>query len=159
MIPLHDGVKLVAVRTAIPCSRLFVACTLYKWGASRITGAALRLVDELVTAAVKATGTMDEQPDLTRANFITVHVIGLEASIRIEVWDSSPNRPVLPSDAGGHVKRGCYPVPGGRVVWAELSLLPQPSSSHALRPPPEELGRTQPNPDLLRRVRDGLDSL
>ncbi|MCA1602988.1 MAG: hypothetical protein LC776_15595, partial [Acidobacteria bacterium] len=80
-------------------------------------------------------------------------------SIRIEVWDSAPNPPILPDQAGSLVKRGSYPTARGKVVWAELPLLPRRTNSHALRPPPEELGRTQPNPDLLRRVREGLEEL
>ncbi|MCA1709255.1 MAG: hypothetical protein LC808_40620, partial [Actinobacteria bacterium] len=65
--------------------------------------------EELVTSAVKATGVMDEHvhwTEVTRINFITVHLLCREDSIRIEVWDSATNR-------------GCYATADGKVVWAE----------------------------------------
>jgi len=51
-----DGLRLVATRSAITCSRLFVAYTLDKWGAGFLVDEAVLVVDELVTNAVKATG-------------------------------------------------------------------------------------------------------
>lgn len=88
--------------------------------------AALHLVDELVTDAVKATGSMEEAwKELTRFNFITVFLLALHDGLRIEVWDCSPNLPARPHVAGSHVKRGCYPAARGGVVWAELPILPQ----------------------------------
>lgn len=76
--------------------------TLDKWGADVIVDHAVLVVDELVTNAVKVTGTMDEREhwnELTRIEAITVRLLGLEASIRIEVRDSSPTRPALPDEA------------------------------------------------------------
>ena len=55
----HDGIRFVATRTAISCSRLFVAYTLDKWGVGFIVDDAVLVVDKLVTNAVKATGVMD----------------------------------------------------------------------------------------------------
>ncbi|MCA1705034.1 MAG: hypothetical protein LC808_17935, partial [Actinobacteria bacterium] len=71
---VHDGITLVAIRSAISCSRLFVAYTLDKWGAPALVNAAVRAVDELVTNAVKATGVMEERgrwTELTRIEYIT----------------------------------------------------------------------------------------
>jgi len=34
----------------------------------------------------------------------SVHLLGREDSIRIEVWDSAPNLPLLPDNAGSPVK-------------------------------------------------------
>jgi hypothetical protein len=86
------------------------------------------VTEQLVTGAVKATGVMDEHAhwtEITRINFITVHLLAQEDSIRIEVWDSAPNLPLLPDNAGSPVKRGCYATAGGKVAWVELSVLPQ----------------------------------
>lgn len=151
----HDGLRFVATRTAISCSRMFVAYPLGRWGATSILDGALQLVGELVTNAVKATGTTDERPELTNVSFITVRLLGLEDSIGIEVWDSAPTQPALPDEASAHVRRGYYSVACGKVVWAELPLLPQ------CRQPLPQLPAKQfgQDPDLLRRVRDGLESL
>lgn len=78
---------------------------------------------ELVTSAVMTTGVMDEHvhwTEVTRINFISVHLLSLEDSVRLEVWDSASNLPPLPDDAGSPLKRRCYATAGGKVVWAEL---------------------------------------
>lgn len=67
-------------------------------GARSILLDAVFVTEELVTNAVKATGVTDEHvrwTEVTRINFITVHLLGREDSIRIKVWDSSPNLPLL----------------------------------------------------------------
>ncbi len=153
-----DGIRLVATPTAISCAGLLVVSTLTRWKARSILSDAVIVTEELVTSAVKATGVTDEHvhwTQVTRINFITVHLLGLEDSIRIEVWDSAPTLPLLPDNAGSPVKRGCYPTAGGKVVWAELSVLPQrrKTSARPQLPPPEQC---EQDPDLLRRVLDGL---
>lgn len=159
----HDGIRLVATHSAISCSRLFVASTLAKWGARVIIDAAVLVVEELVATAVRATGTMEERvrwTELTRIEFITVRLLGLESSIRIEVWDIAPNPPALPAEDNSPVKRGCYPATRGKVVWAELPLLPcRRGPRGPIHPPPERQGRYQVDLGLLRRVRDGLEGL
>jgi len=154
---LHDGLRLVATQSAINCAGLFVVSTLTKWGARGILLDAVLVTEELVTNAVKATGVMEARVDwneLTRIEFITVRLLGFEASIRIEVWDSAPNPPLLPDEAGSSIKRGSYPTPRGKVVWAELAVYPHRSSTP--QPPAEQFGQ---DPDLLRRMRDGLEDL
>ncbi len=153
-----DGIRLVATRTANSCASLFVISTLTRWGARSILLDAVAVTEDLVTNAVKATGVTDEHvhwTEVTRINSITVHLLSLEDSIRIEVWDSAPNMPLLPDNAGSPVKRGCYATAGGKVAWAELLVLPQRRKTSALpQPPPEQC---EQYPDLLRRVLDELD--
>ncbi len=144
---MHAGISLVATRTAISCSRLFVAYTLDRWGAAPLINDAVLVVNELMTNAVRATGVMDEHvrwTELTSIEFITVRLLGFETSIRIEVWDSAPNPPALPPEASSTVKRGCYPTACGKVVWAELPVLPRRRrpSSHP-RPPAEQFRQSQ----------------
>lgn len=77
------------------------------------------MVDELVTHAVNATGVTEKRSHWTkptRIEFITVHLLGLEASIRIEVWDSAPNPPALTPEADATIRCGCYPAARGKVV-------------------------------------------
>ena len=72
----HDGLRLVATRSAISCAGLFVVSTLTRWGTRSILLDAVLVTEELVTSAVKATGVMDEHvhwTEVTRINFITVH--------------------------------------------------------------------------------------
>lgn len=123
-----DSIRLVATRTAISCAGLFVVCTLTRWGARSIVLDAVSVTEELVTSAVKATGVMEERvcwTAVTRLNFITVRMMGMQNSIRIELGDSSPDLPLLPDDIGSPIKRGCYATAEGKVVWAELSVLAQ----------------------------------
>lgn len=155
---LHDGIRLVSTRSAIPCARLFVEYTLDKWGAYTLICEAVRQVHHLVTMAVAATGITDDRSvwaDLLRIEFITVRLLGFEGSVRIEVWDSAPNLPVLDETTGGYVRRGSYPIPKGKVVWAELPVYPR-RSSFSPQPPAEQFRQ---DPDTLRRVRDGLEGL
>jgi hypothetical protein len=155
---LHDSMRLVSTRTAINCAGLFVVSTLTKWGARTILRSAVVETEKLVTAAVNATGIPQERvywTELTRIEYITVQLYGFEESVRIEVWDSGPNLPQLPEN-GSPIKRGYYPTPRGKVVWVELPILPQ-RPNHPPQPAPEQF--VQDDPDLLRRVRDGLEGL
>jgi hypothetical protein len=151
--------RLVSTRTAINCAGLFVVSTLTKWGALTILRSAVVETEELVTAAVNATGIPGERvywTELTRIEYITVQLYGFEESVRIEVWDSAPNPPLLPEETESPIKRGYFPTPRGKVVWVELPLLPQ-RPNHPPQPAVEQF--VQDDPDLLRRVRDGLDGL
>ncbi len=126
-VRVHDELGLVAARSAISCSRVFAEYTLDKWHApAQLIDDALQVVDALVTSAVRSTGMMDEHPrwtEITSVNFITVRLLGLKSSLRIEVWDSSPDPPVFPH-TGVSMKRGFSPASPGKVVWAELPVLP-----------------------------------
>jgi hypothetical protein len=141
-----EGFRLVATRSAISCAGLFVASTLAKWRLLSILPEATTETEALVTSAVKQTGMMDERPrwtEISHLNFIMVRLVGLEASVVIEIWDCDPDNPTLASPAGAVVNRGSYRLGSGKIVWVELTVFPQ---SHQ-------------NPDLLRRVRDGLEKL
>lgn len=141
-----DEIKLVATRAAINCAGLFAVSTLTKWGARSILRDSALVTEALVTSVVKATGVMDARPhwtEIEHLNLITVRLLGLESSVVIEVWDADTDTPTQPAPAGSVVNRGSYRAGGGKVVWAELALMLQPHTE----------------PDLLRRVREGLDGL
>jgi hypothetical protein len=81
------------------------------------------MVDELVTNAVNATGIPEERvhwTELTVPEYITVRLLGFDTTIRIEVWDTSPNPPSLPDDTDSPIKRGFDPAARGKVVWAAV---------------------------------------
>ncbi|MGH3974446.1 MAG: hypothetical protein ACRDS9_14120 [Pseudonocardiaceae bacterium] len=98
-----------------------MASTLVTWGIPSIIHDAVQVADALVTVAVNAIGIPDERmhwTELTRVEYITVRLLGFETRIRIEVWDSAPNPPLPREDADSPIKRGYYPTPRGKVVWA-----------------------------------------
>jgi hypothetical protein len=153
----------------------------------RIEAAEL-LVSELVTNAVKTTSTMKLRPPRRMPNdhfwVIRLRLSLLACSIIIEVQDGSDKPPVrqeqsLDSEEG----RGLAVVEwmssqwnyfrlssGGKVVWCEL-LIPQLAAADEVvalpRPLPRRIRSGRPaspvvvmkDPELLRRVRDGLVAL
>lgn len=154
----HDGMRLVSARTAINCAGMFMVSTLMKWGIRTTLRSTVVETEELVTAAINATGLRQERMYWTRIEYITIQLYGFEESVRIEVWDSAPNPPVLPKETESPIKRGYYPTPRGKVVWVELHILPQrytPSDP----PQPSSKEFVQDDPNLLRRARDGLEGL
>lgn len=159
---IRDSLRLVATGSAIACARLFVECTLRRWDGGFLVDEAVREVEGLVTAAVRATRVMDEVvrwTDVTHMEFIVVWLLGFETSFRIEVWDGGPNLPALPDDADSLIQRGCYPASRGKVVWVELPVSLARRKASPDPSPSDELERTEPDADLLRRVRDGLKEL
>lgn len=174
-----DSMDLAALRTAVNCSRLFTKYCLNRWGAPSLIDDATLIVSELVTNAIKATGNMDEHPkwsELSDLKLIKVRLVGLEASVVFEVWDTSQDQPV-PTDAGEDdeggrglflveelaSRWGSYPQPRGKVVWAELPVYARTASGLPKRqrtsPPGPGVQPTQHDLGLLRRVRDGLQDL
>ena len=124
-----DSLTLAATHAAIGCAQMFVSHTLYHWSARFIEDDALLAVTELVTSAVKATGVMDEHPrwwELDHLNLIRVRLLGMDASIVIEVWDSDPEPPELMNPRWHCLQ----PRSGGkgRVVRAGI-----PSTRHCAR--------------------------
>lgn len=179
---LSSELDVVALPTAINESRMFTSYTLEHWGAVCAVEDAVLVVTELVSNAVKETGVTDALPpwsEFDEVGALNVCLLGLEASIVIEVWDT---RPATTNDAKGGPDHslvrslarrwGSSPAPRGRVVWAEVLLnarapsrLPQRHKPDPRKPspyprPPTPVERHVPTDiDLLRRVRDGLGGL
>ncbi|WP_407561239.1 ATP-binding protein [Streptomyces sp. 184] len=135
-----DQLELAAVGTAVGIARIFTLLRLRTWGAVHLVEEAKLIVSELVTNAVKATGVTD--PHLawgtsSALNVITVRLVVQDDAIVIEVWDAEPTKPVrtdpAEDDEAGRglvlvealaSRWGAYAARGGKVVWAELPLLP-----------------------------------
>ena len=153
----------------------------------RIAAAEL-LVSELVTNAVKTISTIKSAPRRQTANdhfwVIRLRLSLLACSIFIEVQDSSGKPPVpLEQSAESEEGRGLAVVDrmssqwdyfrlsrGGKVVWCELPVPPLAAAGQVVALPgplPRRIrsGRPVPpivvrsDPELLRRVRDGLIAL
>jgi anti-sigma regulatory factor (Ser/Thr protein kinase) len=136
----EPALTLAAVATAVPCARLFTTQCLRRLGiCDDLADTAEVVVSELVTNAVKATGTTRHLSVLAvlkaRLSLISVSLRLTSTSLFIEVWDRDQRPPVLGQPAadqeGG---RGlllvaglskqwgyCPTDQGGKVVWCELA--------------------------------------
>jgi hypothetical protein len=145
----HDGMRLVPTRSAITCAGLFVVSTLTS-GELRLSSVVrCEKTEELVTAAVKATGVPEERmywTELTRIEYLTVQLYGFE-SVRIEVWDSAPNLPLLPEETDSPIKRGYCPTPRGGARRYGLSYSPEretPGFARLIAVEPQRAGHGSP---------------
>ncbi|GHJ32997.1 hypothetical protein TPA0910_74300 [Streptomyces hygroscopicus subsp. sporocinereus] len=149
---LAASLRMIAMPSAVACSRMFVQHTLTRWQLEDLAETTTLIMSELVTNAVKASGITDPKREQVKAE----HVIGIQlraidASLYAEVWDRTEAAPVrknptLDAESG----RGLLlvellakqwnifrPSVGGKVVWAELPLgmaVEEPSFDHQ-RPP------------------------
>lgn len=158
---LVSRLKFAATSTAPRCARVFVGRTLQSWLLAEVSEDAELVVSELVTNAVKATGTLSAHPSYgagERPSIVGVQVRATGPAVFVEVWDRDSDQPVAPppnpaaaiADEGG---RGLTivgalsrrygvirPPTGGKVVWAEL---PTAHTSSATPPPPLPQGSRQ----------------
>ncbi|MFJ7189696.1 ATP-binding protein [Streptomyces bacillaris] len=176
------SLRLAAVPSAVGRSRVFIRQTLQHWRLPDYIDVVELVVSELVTNAIEATGTTAPQPKwtaITDEDVIGVQLRIIDARLYVEVWDRSTGAPVRKhpdDDAEGG--RGLLLIEamtehwdvyqsevGGKIVWAELSLVeppkPRPLPSMPVRVP----GRTRPpaglvedvaSTALLQRALDGL---
>lgn len=171
-------IALAALATAVGCARLFVRSTLQALGLDQLAEDAELITSELVTNAVRATGITNPSPrwsELRDLALIRLRLAVVGGALIIEVWDrdSTPPMPKREETLDAEGGRGLVivdslsrrwnfygPAEGGKWVWAELAISPQPGPLPKrewswVRPPtrPREMVR---DPEVLRRVRDGL---
>lgn len=138
-----DQLTLAALLTAVGCARLLVRYDLAVWGIARgHAETAELLISELAANAVNATGINHPNPAYRDVyediKLISVRLRLVERKLVIEVWDSSPEPPVLKGqDFDAESGRGLiivqslssrwgyyHPLQGGKVVWCELNVMP-----------------------------------
>lgn len=172
-----DQLDLAAVPTAVSCARMFVEAVLIKWGAVALLDQARAVVTDLVTDAVESTGVTETGIrwwEIEYLNLIKVRILGLDASIVIEVWDSDTEPPISKaSSRDAHRWNYFHPRTGGKVVWCEMEIpqrsdasdqtremsFPLPRRERRPQPGPSHPVSTEQNPELLRRVMEGLRRL
>jgi hypothetical protein len=177
---LFDDLGLVALPTAIGCTRMFARCTLGTWGASSFVVAdAVVIAGELVTNSIQDTGVLDSEvrwSELDHLNRIVVRLLGFARHIVVEVWDAASEPAVLPADQPDRYPTGLHLVDvtayrwgsradsHGRLTWAELMVYDRTESGLPIRTrrprhPPKPAITPAADDELLRRVRDGLGGL
>lgn len=133
------ALTLAAVPSAVPCARLFATRCLRALGVhGDVLDTAEIVVSELVTNAVKATGTTQPLSALailnTQLSLISVGLRVTSTSLFIEVWDRDhhppvPGQPATDRESGRGLllvaelsKRWgyCLADQGGKVAWCEL---------------------------------------
>lgn len=136
---LAASLRLTAVSSAVPCSRMFVRHTLTRWKLEEQIDSTALIMSELVTNAIKASGITDPDPkpwQIKAEHVIGIQLRAVEASLYAEVWDRTPEAPVRKNaDDQAEGGRGLFlveqfakqwnvyrPMVGGKVVWAELPL-------------------------------------
>lgn len=163
------SIRLAAVSSAVPCSRMFVRDVLDRWKLGDHIDVAELVVSELVTNAVKMTGPTSPEPKSWEIE--THHVIGVQlratgTSLFVEIWDGSPVAPVAKNpDSNTEGGRGLMligamvkqwdvyrPQSGGKVVWAELEL-----GKPAEPPPPHHPPLTVRVPGMATAPRGAME--
>jgi len=173
--------QLAALSTATICAQLFTRYTLQAWRLDQLVEPVERIMTELVVRAVRTTGIIEPNPrwtELDALKLISVRLVILGDNLIVEVADSDPEFTAI----GGGIpltrslsKRWNYyrPPVRGKIVWCELPLSASSSSLDQTQEIPRVLPRrtrgsvpkgVQPieimnDPDMLRRVMDGLRNL
>ncbi len=140
--PLSSAMPSLAALPTVPAVvRAFVRAMLSAWHMDSLTENAELIASELASNAVAASTDSDGQPVYISGHMPVVQVCLLTDGVRtlLEVWDQAPGIPVIRDAAGceesgrGLVlidaiadRWGWNPATGrpGKVVWAEMSLLP-----------------------------------
>ncbi len=184
--PLRSLLELGALPTAVPCARLHARHLLWEWGLDGLAESTELLVSELVTNAVQATAEQDDHTAIRLQLFgaktrVRIEVWDADPRPPTPKDPGDDGIPDLEAEGG----RGLFLVealstcwdwyltrePMGKVVWCEIEV-DQPESGEvdglALR---QFLPRRVPrqvqvrpvvvmnDPDILRRIRDGLRDL
>ncbi len=174
-----DSLHLVALSTAVPVARLFVAATLRRWKARFIAPDMESIAGALVAISVTHTGPTEgtSWTDITELRSIKLRLLGYAKNLVLEVIDEHgealviPEATELPEDSGlGLIdaragRWGSYLTPRGRLTWAELAVFECTAAGlpvRTRRPLPWRSSTptlARDDADLLRRVRDGLEHL
>jgi hypothetical protein len=128
-----DEIHLTATTTAVSTAQLHVRHALSRWLLIELLAPAERIVTELVTETVRATGITDPHPKwskVTDLNQLTVRVRRTDQHLVLEVWDARqvgphPLRDLPFSEQFVRLAQryGRFsPEQGGLATWCELGI-------------------------------------
>jgi len=112
-------------------ARDFVRCTCILWGLEATLDPALLVVSELVTNAVVNARSQVTVRLRLRPDHLLVEVEDQDSRLPVlqqhNDWDALGGRGLMLVDALS-ARWGSQPCPFGKLVWAELTLVPAPSA-------------------------------
>ena len=124
--PFSSHLELGALDSAVPCARLHTRQVVREWGRPDLADTTELLVSELMTNAIRASGSMWPA--------VALWLFSDGRCVVIHVWDGSTAMPVRQdADADSESGRGLllvetlsrdwgsYRGGGGKVVWARVS--------------------------------------
>jgi anti-sigma regulatory factor (Ser/Thr protein kinase) len=185
--PLRSSLELGALPTAVPCARLHARQLVWEWGLDGLAETAELLVSELATNAVQAMAGQEDHTTVRLQLFgdnTRVRIEVWDADPRPPA-PRNPGEDGIP-DLEAEGGRGLFLVaalsacwdwyltqePTGKVVWCELEAERPELSEVGGRPASQPLlprriprqVQVRPvvvmnDPDILRRIRDGLRDL
>ena len=131
--PAGVGGKQVVLRPdpqTAAAARDFLRCTCLQWGLEPMLDVALLVVSELVTNAVVNARSQVTVRLRLRPDRLLIEVEDEDSRLpvlqRHNDWDALGGRGLMLVDALSD-RWGSQPCPFGKVVWAELPLVPDPS--------------------------------
>ncbi|WP_216899657.1 hypothetical protein [Nocardia alni] len=130
-------IHLAATTTAVSTAQLHARHTLSRWLLIELIAPTERLVTELVTDAVQATGSTDPHPkwsEITELKQLTVRVARTDQRVVIEVWDARQGgaHPLIDLPLSDHLVRLSHRY--GRFIRSKADS--SPGVSWAFQPPP-----------------------
>ena len=147
---------------AVPWGRQFAANALNDWGLTHLSETVTLIASELLTNAVRATGTT--RPVVTYQERETLPLVAVRlrvsgGSLLIEVWDTSRALPKTRTPASDAEDGRGLPLvtllserwdahhhpSGGKVVYAVLPLAPPPVAVGEAQPEPPPRPRRRPS--------------
>jgi anti-sigma regulatory factor (Ser/Thr protein kinase) len=185
--PLASSLVVGALPTAVSCARLHAKHLAREWGLTGISETIELLVSELTTNSVQAMARHDGQPvirlrllsDYTR---VRIEVWDAEPRPPAPKDPAADGIPDLEAESGRGLflvaalsarwAWACTQEPAGKLVWCELDIDPLESSPESNGPAanprlPQRIpspvqvrpATVMNDPDILRRLRDGLRNL
>jgi anti-sigma regulatory factor (Ser/Thr protein kinase) len=185
--PLSNSLEFGALPTAVPCARLHAKHLAWEWGLTGMTATIELLVSELTTNSVQAVARQDGHPTIRLRLLndnarVRIEVWDADPRPPAPKDPAADGMPDLEAESG----RGLFLVaalserwswfptqePAGKVTWCELDLVQLESPSEIDGSAAQSrLPRRGPcavqvrsaavmnDPDILRRLRDGLRNL
>jgi anti-sigma regulatory factor (Ser/Thr protein kinase) len=136
--PLQSNLELGALPSAVACARLHAKHVAWEWGLEKLADTVELIVSELATNAIKAAVTFHDPDQMPGIPYIWLRLTGGQDEMLVEVWDSSPDPPMLTeTDVTTERGRGLLLVESESVNWGYYNLASDVMPSELSAPTPE----------------------